>query len=199
MTKMVVRLSGPGIAPGSFAALPKTIFRAEDRYARIEDPPDAKQHLQKLTIIAGTEAYSINLTDHSGTHATNHGNSRDLHLPIVLPFDPKHQLGRLDQIEFGAENEFFEAAKAIKVPGPTINAKPTDAFELPAAEGSAQLVVRRATNNPIFLKWRTPEGLFQYEYITYEDVPFDKSLFAKPGGVRWREIPADPAAGASGQ
>ena len=52
MTKIVVRVMGPGIKPGSFAALPRTIYRAGDRYARMEDPPDARQRIEKLIIIA---------------------------------------------------------------------------------------------------------------------------------------------------
>ncbi len=39
MTKMVVRLMGQDIRPGSFAALPRTIYRAGQHFARIEDPP----------------------------------------------------------------------------------------------------------------------------------------------------------------
>src|SRR5690242_19932786 len=98
MIKMVVRLMGPGIKPGSNAALPKTIYAAGPHYARIEGPPDARQRVEKLTIIAEPDAYSVNLIDKTGTHAIDQGGANDLHLPIVLPFDLNHRLGKLDRV-----------------------------------------------------------------------------------------------------
>ena len=192
MTKMVVRLMGPDIRPGSYSALPKTIYRAGAHYARIEDAPDAKQKMQKLTVIVEPDAYSANLIDKTGTHAIDQGGVNDLHLPIVLPLDPKHKLGNLDRIEFGDEAEFFEAARAEKQAGPVINSKATDAFVLKSSEGSATLVLRGGTETPVSLSWQTPEGTYKYEYISYEDVPFQADLFAKPRGISFKEIPPDP-------
>jgi len=191
MTKMVVRLMGPGIKPNSFSALPKTIYRAGPHYARIEDPPDARQKIQKLTIIAEPDAYSINLIDKKGTHAIDQGSANDLHLPVVLPFDPKHQLDKLDRLEFGDEEEFFKNAGATPEAGPTINAKPTDALRLTIPTGSALLVLRSGTHEPVFLSWQTKEGTYKYEYIEYKDMPFDGSLFKKPAGITYREMLPD--------
>lgn len=194
MTKIVVRLMGPGIKPGSFAALPKTIYRAGEHYARIEDPPDAKQRVQKLTIIDEPDAYSINLIDRKGMHVIDQGGPNDLHLPIVLPFDPKHTLGKLDRIEFGAEYEFFKQAGVRKLAGPAINAKPTDVYQLRTSQGTATLTLRGGTEVPVYISWQTIEGTYKYEYITYEEIPFDASLFGKPSGIQMREIPPDPGA-----
>ena len=191
MTKMVVRLMGPRIKPNSFAALPKTIYRAGPHYARIEDPPDARQGIQKLTIIAEPDAYSINLIDKKGTHAIDQGDAHDLHLPVVLPFDPKHELGNLDRLEFGAEEDFFKDAGATPEAGPTINGKPTDALRLTIPTGSALLVLRAGTREPVFLSWKTKEGTYKYEYIEYKDAPFDPGLFTKLTGITYKEMPPD--------
>ncbi len=197
MTKIVVRLSGPRIEPGSFSALPKTIYSAGDRYARLEDPPDARQKIQKLTVIDGANAYSANLISKTGSHAIDRGAANSLHLPIVLPFDPKHQLGKLDGIEFGAEYDFFQAAGARKEAGPPINAKPTDSYTMSAGAGLANLIVRGGTDVPVYLSWQAPAGTYKYEYIVYAELPFDAQLFTKPPGIRWKELPSDPA-GAAG-
>jgi hypothetical protein len=191
MTKMLVRLSGPGIRPKSHSALPRTIYRAGPHYARIEDPPDSRQQLEKITIIAEPDAYSFNLLDKTGTHAMDQGGPNDLHLPIVLPFDPKHRLPTLDRLEFGSEFEFFEQAGATKEAGPIINAKPTDAYVIKTAHGPATLIVKAGTEIPIKLSWRMPEGKYSYEYTSYEDVPFEPQLFAKPAGVKLKEMPRD--------
>jgi hypothetical protein len=191
MTKMLVRLSGPGIKPNSHSALPRTIYRAGAHYARIEDPPDSRQQVEKVTIIAEPDAYSLNLLDKKGTHAIDQGGANDLHLPIVLPFDPKHQLPTLDRLEFGSEFEFFEQAGATKEAGPIINALPTDAYVLKTASGPATLVVKGGTEKPIKLSWQMPDGLYTYEYTSYEDVPFDHQLFSKPAGFKLKEMPPD--------
>ena len=191
MTKMEVRLSGPGIKPYSHAALPQKLYRAGAHYARIENPPDARQQIEKVVIIAEPDAYSVNLIAKTGTHAVDQGGAGDLHLPIVLPFDPKHRLTNLDRLEFGDEFDFFKRAGAERKAGPIINAKPTDAYQLKTAQGTATLVVKSGTEIPIKLSWQTPEGTYTYEYIVYEDVPFEASLFAKPAGIKYKEIPPD--------
>jgi hypothetical protein len=121
MTKMDVRVTGPGIRQGTYAALPKLIYRAGASYARLENAPNAKAKMEKVTIIAEPDAYSVDLIDHTGTHAIDQGGPNDLHLPMVLPFDPMHRLGALDRLEFGAELDFFEKAGAKKTSGPFVN------------------------------------------------------------------------------
>ncbi len=191
MTKMVVRLEGPGIRPRSHPALPRKIYRAGAHYARMEDAPDARQHVEKITIICEPDAYSVNLIDKTGTHVVDQGGPNDMHLPVILPFDPKHKLPKLDHLEFGDEFDFFQDAGATKSAGPVINGKPTDAYKIQTAEGTATLILRGGTHIPMRLSWQTPEGTYTYEYITYEDMPFDARLFQKPEGIRYKEIPAD--------
>jgi hypothetical protein len=191
MIRMVVRVMGPGIKPGSFPALPKTIYRAGAHHARIEDPPDARQRMQKLTIISEPDAFSVNLITKRGTHAVDQGGPDDLHLPIVLPFDPKHHVSKLDRLEFGDEYSFFEEAGAEKQAGPEINGKPTDALRLTLPDGSATLVLRSETEIPVTLSWHSQDGDYKYEYIEYKEVPYDASLFRRPEGITYRDIQPD--------
>ena len=182
---MVVRLKGPGIKANSPSALPRTIYRAGAHYSRIEDALDPRLRTQKLTIIAEPDAYSVDLVDKKGTHAINQGGTDDLHLPIVLPLDPKHRLGDLDRLEFGDEFSFFENAKATKQPG--LN----EAYTLNTPLGIATLVVKSGTRTPLKLSWPSRDGTYSYEYLSYEERPFDPAKFAKPAGVTFREIPPD--------
>lgn len=193
MTRMVVRLIGPGIKPGSIAAMPKTIYEALPDYGRIEDPPDSRQKIQKLTVFAGRDAYSANLIEKTGTHSRNAGTGAadEPHLPIVLPFDPKHRLGKLDRLQFGAEYDFFTQAGSKKEAGPIINGQPTDALRWTEGNASATLVLRGGTEVPVKLSWQSADGSYSYEYIEYADVPFNSKLFQKPEGIRFRELPAD--------
>lgn len=187
MTKLVVRLSGPGIKPGSSAALPKTIYVAPPHYARMEDPPDAKEGIWKVTIIAEPDAYSVDMMGRKGTHALDQGGPNDLHVPIVLPLDPRHSCGIVDRMEFGNELEFFEQHNAKKQAGPIINAKPMDEYVL----DGAKLVVNPDTEEPVKLTWNCGDGEYTYEYTSVEQLPFDPKLFQKTPGVQWREMPPD--------
>ncbi len=188
MTKMDVRVTGPGITAGSYAALPKLIYRAGPKYARMEDAPHAKAGFQKLTIIAEPDAYSVDLISRTGSHAIDQGGPNDLHLPMVMPFDPRHHLGVIDGLEFGAELQFFKDAGAAKLPGPIVNSQPTDLYRLNVAGARADLITRQGVNRPIFVSWRSKDGAYKYEYSVYEDVPFDEKLFTRPSGIKFREI-----------
>ena len=193
MTRIIVRLSGPGIRAGSHAALPKLIYRAGSKYARMEDAPEAKQQIQKITIIGEPDIYSVNLFDKTGTHVIDQGGANDIHLPMILPFDPNHKLGILDQLEFGTELDFFDKAGATKSAGPIINAQPTDRYAFDIAGSHAELITRGSSDVPVFLSWTTKQGIYKYEYSKYEDIPFDAKLFSKPDGIAFREFkPATP-------
>lgn len=188
MTRMNVRVTGPGIAPGTYSALPKLIYRAGAKYARLEDAPNSKASIQKLTIIAEPDAYSVDLMGRTGTHAIDQGGPEDLHLPMVMPFDPMHRMGVLDALEFGDELAFFHKAGATRSAGPIVNAKPTDLYTLKVAGGEARLITREGAGRPIFVIWKSKDGTYKYEYSAYENLPFDKTLFARPAGVTFREI-----------
>ena len=94
-------------------------------------------------------------------------------------------------MEFGDEYDFFIDAGAVSEPGPTINAKSTDALRLKAAAGSALLVLRGGTHTPVTLSWRMKDGEYKYEYIEYADTPFDPGLFTKPTGIQFKEVGPD--------
>ena len=188
MIKMNVRLMGPGIRPGSSAALPKLIYRAGTRYARMEDAPEARQQIEKVTNIAEPDAYSVDLMGRTGTHAIDQGGPNDMHLPMVLPLDPNHRLGALDRLEFGEELDFFQKAGATKTAGPVINGKPTDKYSLEVAGSQAELITREESDVAVFVSWTTKEGTYKYEYSVYQEAPFDAKLFSRPSGIKFREI-----------
>jgi hypothetical protein len=193
MTRMNVRLMGPGIRPGSHAALPKLIYRAGSKYARMENAPEARQSIEKITIIAEPDAYSVDLMGHTGTHVIDQGGPNDVHLPMVLPFDPNHRLGLLDHLEFGAELDFFVKAGAAKSAGPIVNAKPTDLYTLNQDGVHAELITRDNSDVPVFVSWKAKDGTYKYEYSTYQELPFDPKLFSRPSGIKFHEVkPLDP-------
>ena len=98
---------------------------------------------------------------------------------------------KLDRLEFGDEYDYFQASGAMAEPGPVINAKPTDALRLQSTAGNALLILRGGTQTPVLLSWETKAGTYKYEYIEYTEEPFDAALFAKPGGIKYKEFRPD--------
>ncbi len=147
--------------------------------------------MRKVTVIVEPDAYSFNLVNKKGTHAIDQGGTGDLHLPIVLAFDPKHKLGALDRLEFGDELSFFEEAGATKKSGPAISGKGTDAYTLKTPAAEAILLVEAGSQTPLSISWESREGKYKYDYQSYVELPFDVSKFSKPAGITFREMPPD--------
>jgi hypothetical protein len=62
-------------------------------------------------------------------------------------------------------------------------------YTLQIPGGKATLVTRDGSNEPVFVTWNMKDGTYRYEYSLYVDVPFDAGLFARPRGVKFREMP----------
>jgi hypothetical protein len=107
MTKVSVRLIAPETPSGSFAAQPKTFWRAGTKYARIVESPDAETHIQGLVIISEPDAWMLNLSDKSGRHVVDSGPSFVVHLPIFN----KHtgEESGVNELEFGTERDFLRS------------------------------------------------------------------------------------------
>src|SRR5215468_11065783 len=97
MTKIVARLISPLVPSDSFAAKPKTLYRAGDSYARIEMEADTARGVQELVVISEPDLWVINLLDRTVKHELDKGPTYLVHCPI-LPTDGPAEFSRL---EFG--------------------------------------------------------------------------------------------------
>ena len=86
----------------------------------------------------------------------------------------------LIKLEFGDELDFFKKSGATKYAGPIVNAKPTDAYVLKNAQELQLLLPGTARDLPVTLSWQCKDGKYTYEYITYEELPFNPALFSRP-------------------
>ncbi len=73
MTKMEVILGSPGVQPGSFASKPKVMYRAGNRYCRIEEAPDPDNGLHGLLIVSEPDAWVVNLVTKTARHVKDTG------------------------------------------------------------------------------------------------------------------------------
>jgi len=76
MTKIVFRRMSPDIAPDSFAAKPRTLYRVTDKYSRIEEPPHPEQGIHFLVITREPDSWTINLLDKTARHVIDQHSPR---------------------------------------------------------------------------------------------------------------------------
>jgi hypothetical protein len=120
MTKMVVQLQSSEVPADSFAAKPKTMFRAGTQFCRVEEAPDPEHGIHGVMITNEPDAWMVNLETKSAQHMVDPGPTFNCHMPIFarlhsdLPEEEARQIGRL---EFGFELEFFKSQGATGQPG----------------------------------------------------------------------------------
>jgi hypothetical protein len=186
MTKMVFRTVMPGLPADNPDTKPKTLYRLDNRYGRIEQPLDPVTGVQALVIVASPDGWFVDRAKGTGTHFLDHGPTYDFHA-LIAPHKglPKE----FHALEFGRELDFVEAHGAKVTTEHSAKGAPADIHE--ADFKGVQVYVStdagtRKVRSVVVARGKTiVESLHYDEYET--DLPPDLSLFAPPAGVRISE------------
>jgi len=187
MTHMIVRMSGSGIPADSFTAKPKVYWRTGSRYCRVDEEPDPEKGIHGRTVINEPNAWLINLADHTAKHILDQGPTFNCRLPIFAS-DPEATKGKLGELEFGRELEFFQSNGAEQIEGPQLQFK-ANYYELRIGDSVLRLVERSDIHAPILIGLIRGEKTVEVHYLLWDDqVPFKADLFAAPTDVRIQEV-----------
>jgi len=187
MVKLQVQIQSPDVPADSFAAKPKIIYRAGNRYCRVEEQPDPSNGIHGLMIINEPDAWMVNLATNSAQHVVDPGPSFNCRLPIFsdlaasLPEDERKEILVL---EFGQEYEFFKARGATPHPGGVQQGQQTTAYILSFGESKLALFTYGTPERPLSVAWVRGEKHEIFWYSGYGRVDFDLKLFSKPEKVR---------------
>jgi hypothetical protein len=191
MTKMEVRLQSPDAPAGSFASLPKIMYRAAAGYCRIEEAPDPEHGIHGLLIVNEPDAWMVNLQTKSATHIVDPGPTFFCNLPIFSsshdpsPGDPKMSLSKL---EFGRELEYFKSMGATPGKGLELQGQQTTGYVVNLSpSASVALFTYGPSNVPLAVVHKVGDTQDIFWYSGYGEIPFDPKLFAKPAGVKIEE------------
>jgi hypothetical protein len=186
MTKITARIIKQEPVPGSFAAQPKTYWRAGTKYARIAESPDLQNHIQGLIIIREPDAWMVNLSDKSGRHVIDSGPSLVVRLPI---FDKQTGMkSKLNDLEFGMELDFFVRNNATHSVGVVIDGNATDRYEVVISDARLVLWTDAKSKKPVRVSLVDGNQSRTFQYVSYDDqLPFDQSLFQPPSGISIEE------------
>jgi hypothetical protein len=184
MTKVEVQLQGPAIPAGSFAAKPRTMYRAGSRYCRVEEAPDPDHGLQGLLIVDEPGYWMANLMTKTARHGLDSGPTFNCHMPMFSDDPDKEAAG----LEFGLEMEFFKAKGATPHEGAVLQGKKTTQYQVEIGNSKLALFMYGIPERPLAVgRVRGDRGEI-YWYSGYGQVPFDAKLFAKPEGLKIEEI-----------
>ncbi len=192
MTKLVVRLQSPDAPEGSFASHPKTMYRAGTRYCRVEELPDPEHGIHGLVIINEPDTWLVNLMTKAAKHQVDHGPTFNCRLPIfILGEEVKSEAdmhGGLMELEFGRELSFFTDKGATSQPGPTLQGKTTKAYKVESGDSQLLLFTSGTPEKPVAVARQHGDKRDIYWFGSYEEVPFDGKLFAKPEGIKIEDV-----------
>lgn len=192
MTKLVVRFQSPEVPENSFAAQPKTMYRAGTRYCRIEELPDAEHGIHGVVVINEPDVWLVNLLDKTAQHLVDSGPTLICRLPLFADESNAKAAAdvssQLSGLEFGRELQFFRERKAASNEGPTLQGKATKAYILDSGDSQLLLFTAEIPERPVAVVRQRGTKRETYWYASYDDVPFDAKLFAKPEFVKIEDV-----------
>jgi hypothetical protein len=91
------------------------------------------------------------------------------------------------ELEFGRELAYFEAREVKANEGPVLQGKSTRAYTTNVGDSQLFLFTVGAPERPWAIVRQRGDAREMYWYTTYERLPFDSELFAKPRDVKIEE------------
>jgi hypothetical protein len=181
MRKISVRAVEPKPDPGSFDEQPKVTWRAGNRYARVAEAPDPQGRIHGLLIVNEPDVWLINLYDQSVKHIVDPGPSFTAHIPV---FRPEASIAGLKELELGQELSFFRKNSAARSQGRVIRSAATEQYKMTVGAATVILWINVKSQAPVRISLISGGKIVTLEYLAYEDLPFDASLFQPPPGIR---------------
>ena len=134
------------------------------------------------------DAWLVDLANNRAQHLVDPGPTFNCRMPIFA-FDSAMAKGKVGELEFGRELEFFQKNGAKQVDGPQLESFKANYYELTVDGLVLKLVERVDIHAPILIGLVQREKKTQVRYLLWEDqVPFKIELFAKPTGVKMEEV-----------
>jgi hypothetical protein len=176
MTRVEVVLQSPDLPAGSFAAMPKVMFRSGGRYCRTEEAPDPERGIHGLAIINEPDYWLVNLIKKTAQHAVDPGPTFNCHLPVFPDVDKS--------LEFGFEPEYFKSKGASRQQGPVLQGKQTMLYKVEVGDATLALFTYGTPERPMAVSRVRGEKSEIFWFRGWGDLPFDAKLFARPEGVK---------------
>src|SRR6202035_2505206 len=138
--------------------------------------PDPEHGLHLRSIMNEPDAWLVDLANNRAQHLVDPGPTFNCRMPIFA-FDSAMAKGKVGELEFGHELEFFQKNGAKQVDGPQLNEFKTNYYEVTVDGMVLKLVERVDIHAPILVGLVQGRRIRQVRYLLWEDqVPFKLDL-----------------------
>ena len=184
----MVEDQSPAIPKGHFESLPKTIYRYQSTFGRIEEANDTANKIHGLIVTNEPDSWIVNLATGEGQHVIDQQKPFVVRMPVFASHAqdksfPRELLG----LEFGCEAAFFDRWKS---PEERLRGDSDDRLKRAFGVGDWLAVLLRRPNaaspDTLFL-FRREEIVKVLHFVSYENLTPDPQLFARPAGISFVE------------
>ena len=188
ITKITVEMILPNITGDLLPAKPKTIYRAGNKYARMEEKRDSLGGDQTLIITNEPDSWVINLSDKTGRHQVDAGPKFDTHAPIFWTTSGQPE-PEFVELEFANELKFFDKDRALELKPRKVDGKKCKAFSIKTGPHEAILLLNPKNGKPLQIElMKFGRLVATAKYLGYETgLPFKASYFQPPAGIKLTE------------
>ena len=185
ITKIVAHMIVPGASGESVAAKSKTMYLAGEKYARVEEEPDAAAGSQTLIVTNEPDSWMINLANKTARHLVDSGPEFVTHAPIFWTTSGQPEPD-FENLEFGAEMKFFGEGRGRELKPREVDGQKYKALSIKTGFHEAILLLDPKTGKPFQIDLiKFERRVSSVRYVSYEtNLPFDASLFQPPSDVQ---------------
>jgi len=167
------------------------MWRAGNGYCRIDEEPDPERQVHLRIIMSEPDSWLVDLASNQAKHMVDPGPTFNCRMPIFA-FSEELLKGKIGELEYGHELDFFQKNGAMEIEGPKLSAFEAKYFRLDVDGASLMLVERVDKQAPLEIVLLQGEKVTQIRYLLWDDqAAFNANLFAMPTGVAIEEVPQE--------
>ncbi len=175
MTRIEYRFVGKEIVPGTFSASSHTVWIAGNCCIRVEEAPDPIQHIHGVIITREPDSWH----DNTARHFVDPGPTFNVTAPVFALMSKE-----LDKL-MGGELIFFRQHLPKSLPDRRVDGVDVSVQSIDVDGRQVELLVRTDNGKPFQLTLSGPQAPPSVRYEAFvSGLPFDRTLFALPAGVR---------------
>jgi hypothetical protein len=173
-----------GLAPDSFAAQPKKLWRVGDTRLRLEEVINPQSREQRLVIVAQPNIWVIDRVVGLGRHEMDPGPTYKVKFPVFAA----DGADEITALEMGREAEFFRERGAKDMGAKTVAGVECTESMIELGGRKLSLYMRKSDGLPFQVSVLVGDKARAVRYLRYErGLAVDKALFAPPAGVQIEE------------
>lgn len=174
------KLVSDKIAPDSFDAQVKKVWRIGKTYLRFEDAPNPQTKIHGLIIVAEPDIWIADRNTSKAQHTVDPGPTYTIHFPLFASETSE----KLRQLEFGREFDFFQENNARELPAEEVDGFKCKLYQLDLDDRLVTLYMK-TDQTPLQVAVKSADYEYALRFLRYEpNRKADKALFQLPPGFQ---------------